>query len=90
MSDKKKLLKCYYLRVFAPPRLAPHQTIAVNLLTLGGLLLGALSLGDTQDCIIGGFHHGGALALTGTELSLTGAKKKIDGCTFQVKVGTSQ
>ena len=32
-------------------------------LTPGGLLLGALSLGDTQDSIIGGFHHGGALAL---------------------------
>ena len=32
-------------------------------LTPGGLLLGALSLGDTQGCIIGGFHHGGALAL---------------------------
>jgi len=32
-------------------------------LTTGGLLPGALSLGDTQDCIIGGFHHGGALAL---------------------------
>jgi hypothetical protein len=32
-------------------------------LTPGGLLLGALSLGDTQDCIIGGFRHGGALAL---------------------------
>ncbi len=32
-------------------------------LTPGGLLLGALSLGDTQDFIIGGFHHGGALVL---------------------------
>ena len=32
-------------------------------LTPGGFLLGALSLGDTQDCIIGGFRHGGALAL---------------------------
>ncbi len=32
-------------------------------LTPGGLLLGALSLRDTQDCIIGRFHHGGALAL---------------------------
>jgi hypothetical protein len=32
-------------------------------LTPGGLLAGALSLGDTQDCIIGGFHHGGVLAL---------------------------
>jgi hypothetical protein len=28
-------------------------------LTPGGLLLGALSLGDTQDNIIGRFHHGG-------------------------------
>ncbi len=32
-------------------------------LTPGGLLLGAIGLGDTQDCIIGGFCHGGALAL---------------------------
>ena len=24
MSDKKKLVKCYYLRVFDPPRLAPR------------------------------------------------------------------
>jgi hypothetical protein len=32
-------------------------------LTPGGLLLGAFSLGDTPDSIIGGFHHGGALAL---------------------------
>ena len=24
MTDKKKLVKCYYLRVFAPPRLAPR------------------------------------------------------------------
>jgi hypothetical protein len=31
--------------------------------TPGRLLLGALSLGDTQDSIIGGFYHGGALAL---------------------------
>jgi hypothetical protein len=33
-------------------------------LTPGGLLLGALSLGD---CIISGFHHGGALALRNQE-----------------------
>ena len=33
-------------------------------LTPGGLLLGALSLRDKQDCIIGGSHHGGALALS--------------------------
>ncbi len=35
----------------------------VRSLTQGGLLLGALSLGDTQDCSIRGFRHGGALAL---------------------------
>ena len=28
-----------------------------------GLLLGALSLGDIQDCIISGLYHSGALAL---------------------------
>jgi hypothetical protein len=32
-------------------------------ITPGGLLLGVLSLGVTQDCIISGFHHGGALFL---------------------------
>ncbi len=32
-------------------------------LTPGRSLLGALNLGDTQDCIIGKFCHGGALAL---------------------------
>ncbi len=25
MTDKIKLVKCYYLRVFAPPTRAPHQ-----------------------------------------------------------------
>ncbi len=30
-------------------------------------MLGALSLGDAQDCIIGRFHHGGALALRARE-----------------------
>ncbi len=32
-------------------------------LTIGGYSIGGRSLGDTQDRIIGGFHHGGALAL---------------------------
>jgi hypothetical protein len=32
-------------------------------LTTGGYSMGGRSLGDRQDRIIGGFHHGGALAL---------------------------
>ena len=32
-------------------------------LTTGGYSMGGRSLGHTQDRIIGGFHHGGALAL---------------------------
>ena len=32
-------------------------------LTTGGYSMGGQSLGDRQEQIIGGFHHGGALAL---------------------------
>ncbi len=42
-------------------------------LTPGGLLLGALSLGDTQDCIIGGFCHSGALLRRGKSHSYFGS-----------------
>jgi hypothetical protein len=46
-----------------------RQQLAVGVLqhderrTPGRLLLGALSLGDTQDSSIGRFHHGGALVI---------------------------
>ena len=30
MTDKKKLLKCYYLRVFGPPTRAPHPRFPPN------------------------------------------------------------
>ena len=36
---------------------------AVKLLTTGEYSMGGRSLGDKQDWIISGFHHGGALAL---------------------------
>ena len=43
--------------------LVPAWTnLAVKLLTTGEYSMGGRSLGDRQDWIIGGFHHGGALA----------------------------
>ena len=38
-------------------------------LTTGGNSMGGRSLGDRQDQIIGGLHHGGALALRELALS---------------------
>jgi hypothetical protein len=52
----------------ANPRVGRRQLVAKTLqqvegsLTTGGYSMGGRSLGDRQDRIIGGFHHGGALA----------------------------
>jgi hypothetical protein len=43
MTDKKKLVKCYYLQVFDPPTRAPHL-VAANIQAQG--LANILHIGD--------------------------------------------
>jgi hypothetical protein len=65
--EKKHAIRPVPERELVPPGM--QQLVARTLqqvegsLTTGGYSMGGRSLGDRQDQIIGGFHHGGALAL---------------------------